>query len=162
MKELKYIVGDVREPIGEGNKFVAHCVNSVGIMGSGVARALFEKWYKVRSDYLEWAKEEDFKLGNIQFVKVEKNIVVVNMVGQEGVGFDKRENPPIRYEAMRSCLQKLAEKALQYHASVNLPYKIGCDLAGGSWDIVEPMIIEELCAKDIEVIIYDIFNQRGV
>ena len=163
MREIKYIVGDVREPIGEGNKLIIHCVNSIGVMGSGVARALFKKWPVVRERYLEWSKQGNFTLGNVQFLSVDggKSIAVANMIGQEGVGLDKDGKPPIRYEAMRECLVRVADLVLRHKASVHIPYLMGCDLAGGSWDVVEPMIIEELCSKDIEVTVYDLFNKRG-
>lgn len=175
MKEIKYIVGDVREPIGEGRKIIAHVVNDLGKMGSGVALAILKKWPVVKERYINWSKNKEsfillkdmeggeFKLGNTQFVRVdvENKIVVANMIGQHNIiGMD--DTPPIRYDALRSCLKKVGEIAKKYNASVNLPYKAGCDRAGGSWDIVEKIIQEELCDKDVEVIVYDIDNLRGI
>ena len=32
MKELKYVEGDVREPIGEGVKYICHICNDQGCM----------------------------------------------------------------------------------------------------------------------------------
>jgi O-acetyl-ADP-ribose deacetylase (regulator of RNase III) len=162
MKEIKYFVGDVREPVGNGRKLVIHVCNDCGKMGSGVARALYEKWSMVRAEYYGWYKHlnHSFKLGNIQGVRVEDNIAVINMIAQKDIKTVDGV-PPIRYEALRKCIQKVAELAIKYKASVHCPFLLGCDLAGGKWEIVEKIIIEELCNKDVYVTVYDINNIRG-
>lgn len=163
MIQLKYIVEDVRKPIGEAarKKLICHVVNDLGLMGSGVARALFEKWPAVKSEYVKWAKSKNnFELGNIQALKVDENIAVVNMIGQRDI---KPINgiPPVRYGALRKSCKKVAEIASKYNATVNVPYKMGSDLAGGDWNEVEKILIEELASKDIEVVVYDVFNKRA-
>lgn len=161
MKQIKYIVEDVRKPIGTGKNLIIHCCNDIGAMGSGVAKALFDKWPIVKSEYVKWNKSgKNFELGNIQALKVEENIAVINMIGQRDI---KPINgiPPVRYGALRKACKKVAEIASKYNATVNVPYLLGCDLAGGDWSIVEEILISELAKKDVEVIIYDFFNRRG-
>lgn len=63
-------------------------------------------------------------------------------------------NPPIRYEAVRSALEKVAAHALQHDASVHMP-RIGCGLAGGTWDKIEPLLTEWLSNKGVQVTVYD-------
>ena len=63
-------------------------------------------------------------------------------------------------EILQNRFELLQKLAIKYNASVNLPYLCGCDLAGGTWSIVEKIIIDELCSKDIDVVIYDINNRR--
>ena len=53
--------------------------------------------------------------------------------------------PPIRYEAVRACLRRLAVEA-RVGASVHMP-RIGCGLAGGRWEEIEPMILDELTSQ---------------
>jgi O-acetyl-ADP-ribose deacetylase (regulator of RNase III) len=156
MKDYKQIVGDVTEPIGKGNKIICHCTNNIFVMGSGVALALKRKWPKVYSDYKEW-RNANPQLGDVQFVKVDKNIAVANILGQEGIGF-KDGVAPVRYEAMEKGLKKIAETAKKYGASVHLPFKIASDRAGGEWVKIEEMIKRNLCENDIEVVIYE-FNK---
>ena len=159
MTKLKYVVGDVREPLGSGNKLVCHCCNDLKKMGTGVALALLTKWPAVRSEYVKWPKET-FELGNIQIVKVENDIGVVNLVGQhdikpiDGV-------PPGRYDAVEACLKKIVPIAKKYNASLHFPFKFSCDRAGGDWAVIEAMLIKELCEYDMDVTIYDIDNLRG-
>jgi O-acetyl-ADP-ribose deacetylase (regulator of RNase III) len=52
------------------------------------------------------------------------------------------------------CLATLAEEALRLRASVHMP-RIGCGLAGGTWERIGPLVEEELSARDIPVTVYD-------
>ncbi len=156
MREYKIIKGDVTEPIGGGNKIIAHCTNTLFVMGSGVALALKRKWTKVYSEYKNW-RNKNPKLGEVQFVKVAPDIAVANILGQEGIGFQNGV-APVRYSAMENGFKKIAEVAKKYNASVHLPFRIASDRAGGEWSKIEEMIKKNLCEQDIEVIIYE-FNQ---
>ena len=53
------------------------------------------------------------------------------MIGQQGMRTGSK-GVPIRYKAVRSCLEKLADEAEELNASVHMP-RIGCGLAGGKW-----------------------------
>ncbi len=75
------------------------------------------------------------------------------MIGQHGIRRTK-EGPPIRYNAVDRCLPKVAKKAVELEASVHMP-RIGCGLAGGKWEEIEPIITRQLCEKDIAVYVYD-------
>lgn len=159
--KIQYIERDITDPI-ETNTIVLilHVCNDSGLMGSGVAYALFKKWPNVRSDYIEWFnfetdnpitddKIKPFKIGRCQLVEVAPpNIYVINMIGQNGLrGYG---NPiPINYSAIDSCLQeveRLATEMGKYFGRdvvVNMP-RIGCGLAGGSWDKIEPLILKNI------------------
>ncbi|WP_112261374.1 macro domain-containing protein [Lentzea terrae] len=60
------------------------------------------------------------------------------MIGQHGLRRTE-EGPPIRYDALESCLEKLAGHARQRNAAVHMP-KIGAGLAGGDWDRIESIV----------------------
>ena len=49
---------------------------------------------------------------------------------------------------------KLAVEAKNLKASVHMP-RIGCGLAGGKWEAIEPIITDELTSQGIEVSVYD-------
>jgi len=164
MKNITYLKGDATNPIAEGNKFIVHICNSVGGWGRGFVLSLSRKWKQPEAEYRKWAQGKldykPFKLGQVQFVKVEKDIVVANMIGQHDI---RPHNgiPPIRYGAVDECLKKVAELALKYKASVHLPYLMGAGLAGGDWNEIEKLIVKNLCEKDIDVYIYDINGLRN-
>ena len=85
---------------------------------------------------------------------MEDDLWVANMVGQRGIQRSKGKSP-IRYDAVEKCLDKVASFALDLGATVHMP-RIGCVLAGGKWEEIEPIIIRQLCSKGIDVYVYDL------
>ncbi|EDO0935990.1 Appr-1-p processing protein [Listeria monocytogenes] len=111
-------------------------------------------WEEPEKAYRKWYKDKnDFKLGEVQLIPVTDYISICNMIGQKGTKTGSK-GAPIRYEAVESCLEKLSEIAKEQQASIHMP-RIGCGLAGGKWEIIEPIIRKTLIANDIEVYIYD-------
>ena len=93
-------------------------------------------------------------LGHVQFVAVEPGLWVANLLGQRGIR-RARGVPPIRYDAVRAGLERVADFALEHGATVHLP-RIGAGLAGGDWASIERIIIEELSDQGIAVTVYDL------
>ncbi len=156
MSEIAYLKGDATQPHASGVKIVAHVCNDLGGWGKGFVLAVSKRWEKPERAYRDWHRhraDNDFGLGAVQFVQVEKYVWVANMVGQRGMKTGSR-GPPVRYEAIRKCLAAVAQKAQELSASVHVP-RIGCGLAGGKWNEVEPLVAETLCAADVDVSVYD-------
>jgi O-acetyl-ADP-ribose deacetylase (regulator of RNase III) len=154
--EITYIKGDATAPQTKGVKIIAHICNNIGGWGKGFVLAVSRRWSSPEKEYRKWHRERaknDFDLGAIQLIQVEKYIFVANMLGQQGIKRGSK-GVPIRYEAVNECLQKLSEQALELNASVHMP-RIGCGLAGGKWDKIEPLIQTNLIDKNIKTIIYD-------
>lgn len=155
MSKINYIIGDATNPIGEGNKIITHICNDIGAWGAGFVLALSRKWKLPETKYREWySNKKLFMLGSVQFVKVEENIVVANMIAQHGIGFSNG-NVPIRYEALEHALTVVAKRATDLNASVHMP-RIGCGLAGGKWEEVEKIINNTLIKNNIDVFVYDL------
>lgn len=153
--DINYIKGDATQPIGEGNKIIVHVCNDVGGWGKGFVMAISTRWKEPETMYREWAKSGDkFELGEVQFVQVESTIWIANLIGQRDIKKDKNGTPPVRYDAIRKGLNKVGLFAKQISASVHMP-RIGCGLAGGTWDKIEPSIAFELTANGIETFVYD-------
>jgi O-acetyl-ADP-ribose deacetylase (regulator of RNase III) len=156
MIALKVLKGDATSPQARGVKVIAHVCNDLGKWGKGFVMALSARWDELERAYRDWHRrraENDFGLGAVQFVQVEPHVWVANMVAQHGVRGGSK-TPPIRYEAVGRCLEKVAEKALELDASVHMP-RIGCGLAGGRWERIEPLVVKALCEKDVAVTVYD-------
>ncbi|GIH15332.1 macro domain-containing protein [Rugosimonospora africana] len=156
MTPLRYLTGDASSPQASGPKIIGHICNDLGGWGKGFVLAVSRRWPEPERDYREWHRGRagnEFGLGAVRLVQVRPDIWVANMIGQHGM---KRGSagPPIRYEAVRQCLSALGEHALRLRASVHLP-RIGCGLAGGKWERIEPLISEALCARGIAVTVYD-------
>jgi len=151
---IRYQVGDATAPQADGPRIICHICNDIGGWGAGFVVALSRRWKEPERAYRDWySAGEGFALGEVQFVNVEPGLWVANMVGQHGVGIRKGK-APIRYEAVRTALRKVATFAKAQGASVHMP-RIGCGLSGGTWDQIEPLITDSLVAGGIEVFVYD-------
>lgn len=153
---IVYIKGDATVPQAKGIKIIGHICNTIGGWGKGFVLAISNRWPEPEKAYRKWHRERaknNFGLGEIQLVEVNRQISVVNMIGQQGIRTGSK-GAPIRYEAVENCLEKLAEEALRLNASVHMP-RIGCGLAGGKWSRIEPLIQDKLIAKGVAVYIYD-------
>ncbi len=159
---IVYQTGDATRPAAEGHKLIVHVCNDIGAWGKGFVVALSQRWPLPEMRYLAWHhshEKQPFALGEVQFVEVEPDTWVANLIGQHDIR--PREGvPPIRYQALREGLRRVAEEARRLNASVHMP-RIGCGLAGGTWDQVGPIIEEELASKDIPVTVYDLPPKAG-
>lgn len=156
MAEINYLRGDATQPQAKGVKIIAHVCNDLGGWGKGFVLAVSKRWPEPEERYRDWHRhrsENDFALGAAQFVQVEEYIWVANMIGQRGMKSGSK-GPPIRYEAIAVCLSRVAAKAIELSASVHMP-RIGCGLAGGKWERIEPLIQSTLCDAEIPVSVYD-------
>jgi O-acetyl-ADP-ribose deacetylase (regulator of RNase III) len=157
MGSIKDVQGDATQPQARGNKLIAHACNDLGGWGKGFVLAISKRWPEPETAYRARHRDRsknDFGLGAIQVVQVGPYVWVANMVAQRGLKTGSN-GPPIRYDAVRACLKKLAVEAQRLRASVHMP-RIGCGLAGGRWEDVEPMILDELVSKGVEVTVYNL------
>lgn len=155
MSEIHYKTGDATRPATGGRNIIAHICNDIGGWGKGFVMALSRRWPEPEKAYRKWYSEKSppFELGAVQAIEVAHNLFVANMIAQHGIRGNS-EGPPIRYAALRSCLETLSEDARRLDASVHMP-RIGCGLAGGTWERVEPMIVATLLADRVPVHVYD-------
>ena len=147
---IRYVVSDATRPEGEGKKVIAHIVNTERKWGRGFVLALSKKWSEPEKAYRVWSNLE---LGMVQLVRVEPDVCVANMCAQV-LGWEDGK-PPIRYEALETCLVKLATWAVVNGVSVHCP-RFGAGLAGGTWIEVEAIIERTLCAAGVPVTVYDL------
>ena len=154
---LHYLRGDATDPSTSGPKIIAHICNDQGYWGKGFVLAISARWPQPEEAYRRWSQtkmdgEEPFSLGAVQLVAVAPDVWVANMIAQHGIRA-KMGVPPIRYGALETCLHKLIRLALARQATLHLP-RIGCGLAGGSWDKVSALL--EKMVGSLEVYIYDL------
>lgn len=155
MQEIQYTKGDATSPQTLGNKVIVHVCNDIGGWGKGFVMAISKRWKEPEKLYREWFKSKnDFELGKVQFVQVEENLWVANLIGQHKINKDENGGAPIRYNAIEEGLNEVAVFAKENNASVHMP-RIGCGLAGGRWEMIEPIISKTLSNTDVEVVVYD-------
>jgi hypothetical protein len=113
----------------------------MGAMGAGIALKIKNKYPIVFKKYKAMCAQNRFNLGQIQLVRVSDSLIVCNLAGQHRYGRDRCYTD---YDAVRTALKKLNYHSQQFNQMVFIPYKMGCSLAGGDWNLVSNIIFEEI------------------
>lgn len=135
-------------------------VNAQGVMGSGVAKDIREKWPVVFEEYAKvvgpaYTQKDSglHLLGKIIPVQVDKDLWVLNLVGQQFFGRETGRRYT-SYDALDVALTRAAEWALSDAWEIDdtwcakrLPIHfplIGSGLGGARWSVVESIIEHRL------------------
>ena len=131
---LEYRKGDLFS-VTEG--IIAHGCNAQGVMGSGVARIVRDKYPTAYKLYLHKHTTEGLTLGDVQVATVsESKLYIANMITQEFYG--KSGKRFVSYDAVDDCFANLMARNMR-GLTINIP-KIGAGLGGGDWNIIEAII----------------------
>lgn len=167
---IKYIHGSL---LDSDCNYICHQVNCQGRMGSGIAKAIKERWPVVYDEYIQKYQEREDEilrtsssfehisstgetlLGEIQLVRVDVDKTVINMFAQENYGYDGKRYTS--YDAFYNCLLSLREM-IPATATYAFPRKIGSDRGGANWNVIRTMINEVL--GDREVYIYTLDGEE--
>ena len=117
-----------------------HQTNCFGVMRSGIAGQIAQKYDIVRQKDIEYCKNKTRDiLGTNLYVRLPDGRVCVNMYAQYKFGRDRCYT---EYDKLQQCLNELAERmsSLDSDYKIGFPYKMSCGLAGGNWTIVENML----------------------
>ena len=119
---------------------ILHQVNLQGFMGGGIAYQIAKKFPNVEKEYIEFEEKE---LGKVCFVKTNRYVV--------GNCFSQNWYFETDYQALRQCLDVVLEYMFKNNLkTIAIPYKYGCGIASGNWDIV----LEIFERKIPDIIIY--------
>lgn len=136
-----------------GADIILHQVNCQGVMGSGIAKQVREKYPEVYARYRQLCDEmKDNRaelLGKTQFVRTYEGCYIVNLFAQENFGYDGKCYTD--YDALRECLAHT--HSCCFEETIAIPYLMGCHRGGGRWDIVYEMIKEIFGDTDNTVLI---------
>lgn len=120
---------------------ICHQVNCQGKMGRGIALDIKKKFPIVFNKYKLQCAHGHLKIGMVYIVQVAEKLFIGNLAGQDRYGLDKRYTD---YDAVRTCLQKIKKWSVDRKLAVYIPYKMGCNNAGGDWDVVYDIIKDEI------------------
>lgn len=152
---------ETRDILTVKSGIIGHQVNCRRVMGGGLALQVRLTYPEVYEKYLE----TEPLLGRCALVKISEELQIANLYGQYNYGkslprkiseFIKNNSDKIvhtDYKALALCLQKLFNYANKNNKRVYLPYKIGCTLGGGDWDVGLSIIsiLAELYKVDITI-----------
>jgi O-acetyl-ADP-ribose deacetylase (regulator of RNase III) len=153
-----------------------HGCNAHGVMNSGIAKAVREKWpLSFRVYNMIWKDlcdqgEPHLPLGEVYWT-VERHdgsnesplyhwrifnrpetMIVANCITQRDYGRDPKR-VYVDYDAVARCLKKINALAIAYNIPAIAMPRIGCGLANGSWDRIEPLVRRHIV--DADVVVYD-------
>ena len=154
--------------------FIIHQVNCQGVMGSGVALQVADRFPHVEREYRKYLnyceKNGREPLGTVQYVPTEvwaltmvdtmknNNITaydldyqyIVNLFGQNTFG----EGLHTDLKAMKKAFADIREKAQSIGATVAMPYRIGSCRGGANWNDVYDIIKKTFEKSDVDVEIW--------
>lgn len=133
---IKYVTGDL---LNAPQKVIVHGCNSHGVMGSGVAKVIRQKWPNVFEIYHLKYKTFGLALGSILPVATPDGKIIVNCITQENYGKDGALY--VDYDAIEKCFIQINDRAPSWEVTeIALP-KLGAGLGGGNWEIIEDIIV---------------------
>jgi O-acetyl-ADP-ribose deacetylase (regulator of RNase III) len=152
-------------------KFIAHQCNCISERFSGVAYKIFEKYPHVKKEVIRTIRQYDkpirlkLLVGNIVVAGDGKDYpYVINMFGQYAPGAPVQspytgDSSISRVKYFINCLNNIVDiHSKTKIESIAFPYKIGCGLAQGNWEIYGNLLADftEIVKKqlDIEVKVY--------
>lgn len=132
---IRIVEGCLLDAFDKGEVYtIGHCVNCKGIMGSGIAKSIRDKYPAVYDEYINFGTGRDV-LGCAQEVELEYGSIF-NLFGQEGYGRGTRQ---VNYGAIANALQTMAS-VFSPRAVIGFPYNMCSDRAGGDFNIILEMI----------------------
>lgn len=146
---ITYIKGDLLEADCD---IICHQVNCQGVMGSGVARQVRERWPRVFEEYRAYCQECN-PLGHCLLVPVEtRNRIayVANLFGQDRYGYDGKVYTS--YEAFAYALADLKD-TIHHETGLKFafPHKIASDRGGADWERIYEIIGTILKYDDVYI-----------
>ena len=147
---IKHIKGDIFE---SGADVILHQVNCQGVMGSGVAKQVREKYPSVYKSYKEFC--DRYEPGDLLGValpgQADESTIIINIFAQDKFGYDGRCYTD--YGALRRGLETVRDCMIDKGDKIAIPYLMGCHRGGGDWAVVSKMIEEVF--TDFDVTLYE-------
>lgn len=144
----------------EGNLFnskaniICHQTNCQGVMKSGVALEVKQRYPNVFNSYRKDYEDGLLKLGyvNFAFTGNSSEQVIANMCGQDVYGYDNGIYTD--YDKLQDCFDTVVNYIrISYDVKpiIAFPYLMSCHRGGGDWNIVSKMIEDTFKDFDVEI-----------
>src|SRR4030042_122017 len=158
---IHHLIGSAMEPVVKP-ALLPHIVKNIGRWGAGYVIAVSKICPHPENAYHNWYEEKQktgelLPLGNTQIVPIDNEVSVCNMVAQHDIRVIDGV-PPIRYEALKRCLDYVNTIAVASKRTLHMP-RIGAVRSGGDWATIEAMILK--AAKE-ETYIYTLEAEKNM
>lgn len=118
---------------------IVHGCNAQGVMGSGVALAVKNKYPLAFRIYVNLIQHSDrYPMGDVAYAKINDELYICNAITQENYGRVSHTRY-VSYDAVDESLDNVMTMAKAVRLPVYMP-KIGAGLGNGSWDVIAQII----------------------
>ena len=135
---MKFVAfGDILQ-ITQG--IIVHGCNAQGVMGSGIALQIKQKYPFAYTSYLDHCKNiisPAARLGTVDFAQVTDELIIANAITQLNYGRDGKRY--VNYQTVQTTMHQVAQLADTLGVSVHYPM-IGAGLGGGDWGLISDII----------------------
>lgn len=142
---------------------IMHQCNAKGWMGAGIAKEIAKKWPKAYDEYRKycaWFKDghEHEILGTFVGVKVKQDLIICNAIAQTTVSKSKQMTD---YNAWETICSKIERQTRYINTkspqkwSIHIPYKIGCGLGGGDWEVMSEIFYKYFNESPVELVCHN-------
>jgi len=143
--KIEYVKGDL---FSTDAKYIIHGCNAQGVMGSGVAKIIRERYPEAYDEYRRFFEVEgNLVLGDVIWAE-SNGKWICNAITQQFYGRDGQ-----RYVSYDAVAQAMWEINKFCPGPVAMP-KIGAGLGGGDWNVISAIIESEL--KDTKPFVYEL------
>ena len=124
--------------LNDDYEIFCHQVNCQDVMGGGLAKQVKVRYPEVYNTYHERVPKY---LGGVDWIHTHDARICVNMYAQDYYGYGARYTD---YMAFANCLSELEDYlcSVPKEYRVAFPYRIGCGLGGGDWNVISALLID--------------------
>lgn len=135
---------------------ICHVSNCFNTMGAGIALAIKNKYPEAYAADCATAEGDSSKLGAFSWAKTSDGKTILNLYAQFDYGGNGKRYT--NYEAFYMGMSTIHDQLLDSKKSLVLgvPKFIGCNRAGGSWKIIEAMLVELFGDSKIKLVIVEL------
>ncbi|TWV06046.1 macro domain-containing protein [Bacteroidaceae bacterium HV4-6-C5C] len=146
---MKYITGDL---LSANTQALVNTVNTVGVMGKGIALQFKENFPSNYNEYIKACKNKELEIGKLLVVKdknIEKERIIINFPTKK----DWKHKSKLDFidRGLQELVKVIHEYAIK---SIAIP-PLGCGNGGLDWEEVEPLMEKYLSPlENIEILIF--------
>lgn len=151
---IAIVPGDLLVALRNGEvNVIGHCANMQNTFGSGIAKSIREQFPAAYEADTYWFNTPKlYRRSYSSAVVMDDLATIYNLYGQVNYGREKRQ---VHYGLLAKALVQMGSLCVDKDV-VGFPYLMGCDRAGGDWEVVQELI--EAAFSHCEVRIYKLEN----
>lgn len=132
---------------------IVHGCNAQGKMRSGFAKELRERYPGAYEAYMDQHNNGGLQLGSVVYYDSDDDMLIANAITQQFYGYDGQKY--VSYDAIETAFSVMNKVLVTLNRPVYLHFpKIGADLGGGNWKVIETIIDETVSNQLIQKHLY--------